>query len=405
MQQHITVDLVIVGAGIVGTTLFLHLQSLPLCIAFIEAKDPALPIDPTIPDSPISLVPINIALLKKVGVWQACIPYAQPIHHIQVSEQGYFGQLRFNSWNVQQDALGYVIPRLHLLSKLHQQFLKIRKEKKIKHYYPNTQLIALNQEKNSGWKLTLNHQNSLLIIDALLVIGADGSHSKVRELCQIKTIYDDRPKVAVSTWATLSTAHQGRAFQRFTSEGVLALLPTHLPNTVGVVWMPRTLKKIFNVNDAGIALQWMAILQSKLPLTLGKICTIDTVQSHQIHCFHTHLPQQKNIILFGNAAYQLYPIAAQGLNLALQEVATFKQYLETKVQTKHHVPFKDLELNMYYKAQIPDREKLRQVIYHLFQWSQFHTASFRWIRSIGLTLLDIAPFKKNIICYFMGIKG
>lgn len=367
-------DVIIIGGGMVGASLACALQKKNLNIALVDSSPSYLVEDERL----IALNDNSACFFEKTGCWQALAPFAAPIQQIHVSHRGRFGMTRINAHDVQLPALGYVVPAKYINAVLNDTLIH---SKHIQIIRPAS-LKALAQEKNAV-TLTLSTQSGEIELQARRVIGADGTQSTVRQLLEIPTEKIDYQQSALVTVTELQRDHQSIAYERFQESGAIAMLPL-LDKKVATIWTDsrESINELMQLDDVAFLSQ----LQKQFGYRLGRLLSIGKRAVYPLQMILAKEHRKENVILIGNALHTLHPIAAQGLNLALFEVAVIAENLiweEYKPQT--------------FNVQLSHR------LTWLFSSDIF---LLNKIRQLGLVGLDVFPtVKKRFIQHAMGKVG
>lgn len=334
-------DVVINGGGMAGAVLALGLSrlyrapGLPLRIAVIEHASPSLKLHPGFDARSIALAAHSRELLAQLDLWKLVSDLATPISAIQVTDQGHIGQLNVNAADYALPALGYVV-ELHPVGLRFYHALQT---------HPNIDLLC--PAHITSWQQDV-HQVLVQLSDGQnlstqLLVGADGSESVIARQLKLARQRFDYQQSAIITNVQTELPHQGRAFERFTAQGPLALLPmSPLPmNSSPISSQPMNTQAMspLSISQGRSSLVWCVspsraselmsldesafnlALQQALGYRLGKI-----ERSGQRHCYPLHLnevqrPWHHRVVLVGNAAHLLHPIAGQGFNLGMRDVA------------------------------------------------------------------------------------
>ncbi len=299
-------DLVIVGGGMVGASLAIALSSssrIALIDAGIQSEDARL----------IALNHRSYSFFEKLGVWSKLISHAAPIEEVHVSFRKHFGITRLRADQMNLSALGYVVPAKYINHALNEKLnscdVTVIKPAKLKN--------IIQQEKNILLEIE-NHAD----ISTKYLIGADGTHSTVRELMKFKTDVLDYHQSALVTVTELSRSHYSVAYERFHEHGAIAMLPLK-ENRVATIWSDtaENISVLKALSDEEFLIQ----LQKSFGYRLGKLQKINQRFVFPLKKYYVENPFKDNVLLIGNAAHTLHPIAAQGLNLALQEIDVLMQ--------------------------------------------------------------------------------
>jgi len=310
-------DLVIVGGGMVGASLACALKNTPLKIAVIEAFEPHSQQQASYDDRGIALAYGSQRIFESMGLWDQLAVHSTAISDIHVSDRGHFGITRLSAQDENVPALGQVITA-RLMGQVLNQALS--QQNNLEVICPAS-VVDLNQH-NDHVKIILNDDRQL---SAKLIVAADGAHSTIRQLLNLGALEHDYGQTAVTANITPERAHQGRAFERFTDSGPIALLPMS-DNRCSLVWTVKTgdEKALLQCSEG----EFLEQLQDRFGYRLGKLKQVGQRNSYPLKLMQADQPIQQRIVLIGNAAHSLHPIAGQGFNLGLRDVAALADVLE-----------------------------------------------------------------------------
>jgi len=310
-------DLVIVGGGMVGASLACALKNTPLKIAVIEAFEPHSQQQASYDDRGIALAYGSQRIFESMGLWDQLAVHSTAISDIHVSDRGHFGITRLSAQDENVPALGQVITA-RLMGQVLNQALS--QQNNLEVICPAS-VVDLNQH-NDHVKIILNDDRQL---SAKLIVAADGAHSTIRQLLNLGALEHDYGQTAVTANITPERAHQGRAFERFTDSGPIALLPMS-DNRCSLVWTVKTgdEKALLQLSEG----EFLEQLQDRFGYRLGKLKQVGQRNSYPLKLMQADQPIQQRIVLIGNAAHSLHPIAGQGFNLGLRDVAALADVLE-----------------------------------------------------------------------------
>ena len=381
--ERITVDVVVIGAGLVGTSLVVGLQQAGLQVAVLEKHLPTI-IEPGDTDHrPISLAYGSVQCLQRWGVWSALAPQAKPIEQLHVSEQGRLGRVVFSAKDYQLPALAYVVPFALLQQQLYQQ-ARAQAE---------TQFIAIDDIHHiecheTGVTIDYSAADKPMQLKAQLLIAADGTNSRCRQLLKIDADQKDAGDRALIIKLSADTASHHQAYQRFTRRGSLALLPLIAERQHRLVWSMSA--AVFDEVKP-----WSDERLSQHILTAfgGRLDNISHVQRDGSYPLQTLLAKETvgpGRVLLGNAAHTIYPLAAQGFNLGLQDADQLAKTI-TRAQQQGQAIGAMATLNHY-----SSRRKNNQDA--VIDWTQRIASAFRWrlpgvdhVRGMALLGLDMLP--------------
>jgi 2-octaprenyl-6-methoxyphenol hydroxylase len=309
-------DLIIVGGGMVGASLACALKNSPLKIAIIEAVPYTADKQPSYDDRAIAISYGSQRIFESIGIWSKLVQYSTPILAIHISDRGHFGSTRLSAKDEQVPALGQVILARSVGSVLQQQ---LAQQANLTLHCPAS--IQSLEQYDSHVRLTLDNEQ---ILTARCLVVADGGRSTVRQQLGLSTHSHDYQQTAIIANISPERPHQNRAFERFTDSGPLALLPM-ADNRCSLVWTVNSGDEIalLALNDADFLVQ----LQSCFGYRLGELKQVGARQSYPLHLVQSDQPVQHRIVLIGNAAHTLHPVAGQGFNLGLRDVAALAEVL------------------------------------------------------------------------------
>lgn len=386
------VSLAIIGGGLVGASLALALQSGAKArgwkIVLIEPFAPGNSYQPSY-DARSSALSYGARLIyERMGVWSAIAERAEPIMDIHVSDRGRFSTARLSAREEGVPALGYVVENAWLgqclWKGLDPEVISWRCPAEVTHMQP----------MDSGYRLTLNDETSL---DCDLAVLADGGRSGLREQLGIhvrKRPYDQSALIAN---ITPSQPHDGMAFERFTDEGPMALLP--LPdNRCALVWtrLGMDAKRLAEVDERS----FLRELQDVFGYRLGTLKQVGARHLYPLTLVEAQEQVRPHLAVLGNAAHSLHPIAGQGFNLSLRDAQTLAECLLAGPQ----VPGDFATLQHYLQRQSQDQAMtvgFSDRVTRLFGRDESLLVAGRTLGLLGLDLLP--PAKRWFARQAMGL--
>ncbi len=315
-------DVVIAGGGMTGATLAIALAQLkpggtPYRIALLEAKQPQIQAHPGFDGRAIALSAGSVSALQQLGLWPDWQPVAHAIRHIHVSEKGHAGRVTLDAGEFELPALGYVLGLSVAGQHLYQ---RLKRFSNITHYCPAS-LVSFVQ-KPDAVMLNLSSGEQ---ISARLLVGAEGAQSVIQQQLNLPIRQHDFAQNAVITTLEVDQPVQYRAWERFTGEGPLALLPLG-ERTYSVVWCrsPDLAAETMQLSASAFIRQ----LQQAFGFRAG--CFLNTGERAMYPLSLRYLAQATHhrTVLLGNAAHQLHPVAGQGFNLAMRDIMVLQQVLQ-----------------------------------------------------------------------------
>ena len=305
------VQLAIIGGGLVGASLALALQSGAKArgwqIVLVEPFAPGDSYQPSYDARSTALSFGTRQIYERLGLWPAISPRAEAITQIHVSDRGRFGAARLSAEDEGVAALGYVVENAWLGHCLWQAL-----DRDVVSWRCPAEVTRL-QALGDGYRLTLNDEE---ILDCDLAVLADGGRSGLREQLGIAVRHTPYGQTALIANISPAEPHAGQAFERFTDEGPMAMLPL-ADNRCALVWTRPG-------NDAA-RLQalderaFLAELQQAFGYRLGALRQVGARHTYPLALVEAQEQVRPHLVVLGNAAHSLHPVAGQGYNLALRD--------------------------------------------------------------------------------------
>ncbi len=312
----IAADIVIVGSGMVGGALAWSLAGIGLQVVVVERGTLGQTASAA-GERSTALSWGSQQLLQTIGLWAELAANAAPIKRIHVSQQGHLGSMRMRAEDHNIDALGYVVRNAELLRCLEQALPKASNLTVLS----QTQLHAVSQH-NDELRLSLAGGQK---IKAKLLVVADGGDSSTRELAGIDTTEVDYEQHAIVATLTHKEAPQQMAWERFTANGPLALLPLGGDRLSLVYTLPNEhVDQVMSLSDDA----FIQRVQADIGRRPGRIVSASRRQVFPLRRVSVGESWQGRVVLLGNAARSLHPVAGQGFNLALRDAMTLAEQLQ-----------------------------------------------------------------------------
>lgn len=341
-----TTDIAIIGAGMVGASL-VHLLKPSLAagtqVTLIERHalrwDGAFASRPPSFDGRATAISYGSqTILQAMGVWPLMAERACAIEHIQVSDQGHFGQSYLHASEQNTQALGFIIENSiigqGLLSHLEQQ--------------PNLSIQAPAQVT----QVSMNAAGALLTfadgeqLQCKLLVLADGARSGLAAQLGIQHSSEDYGTHALVTQVQADRLHEHWAYERFSQHGPIAFLPLNQDHYV-VVWALANaeIERVKALSDEA----FLAHLQAQIGQRLGTLIAVGERASYPLSLVRATEQVRRSLVLLGNAAHSLHPVAGQGFNLSLRDTAVLAEHLNRALAQRQNPG--DLSLLEAYLAQ------------------------------------------------------
>jgi 2-octaprenyl-6-methoxyphenol hydroxylase len=386
-------DIAIVGGGLVGASLAVALRDLPLRIALIEAHAPDSSAQPSFDERTTALGNASRRVFEALGVWPALATEAAPITSIHVSDAGRFGFARLSASELGLDALGYVVPNRVLGREL---WRTLESAPQVTAFMP-ARLQALSVHADAA-NLALTQAGEEVSISAQLVIAADGAQSLVRKVAGLTAVVDDYDQVAVVASLRTDRVNDGVAYERFTAAGPMALLPIRTGG--GAAW--RTLVWAARPGDAERLMQlpqdeFLREWQQAFGWRAGRALQLGQRGRYPLALTRAEGSVAPRIVLLGNAAQSLHPVAGQGFNLGLRDVAALAELLQVAAASGRTDVGADDLLAPFSAARARDRDGVigfTDTLVRVFS-SEHRLAAAA--RDAGLLLFDLLPPAKRAL--------
>lgn len=313
-------DILIVGGGLVGASLASALRESSLVVGMIEAASPALADTPGFDDRTLALAYGSRRIFEGMGVWRAIESRgAAPIKRIHISDRGRFGFTRLCSEDLGLPALGYVASAPVLGKSLYEAL----GDRANIHVFAPAAVQSVAVEEDVA-RVRVRAGDVEQDLRTRLVVAADGANSPVREAAGIAARRVDYGQCAIVSAVVAERAHQGTAYERFTESGPLALLPAG-SDYCAVVWTVAA-------NRVETVLAWddetfRAQLQDCFGERLGRFVRVGKRQVHPLALTRVREHARPRLVIIGNAAHTVHPVAGQGFNLGLRDVAALAETL------------------------------------------------------------------------------
>jgi 2-octaprenyl-6-methoxyphenol hydroxylase len=386
-------DIAIVGGGLVGASLAVALRGLPLRIALIEAHAPDSSSQPSFDERTTALGNASRRVFEALDLWQALAPEAAPITAIHVSDAGRFGFARLVAAELDLPALGYVVPNRVLGRELWRALVAAPA---VTPFMPAS-LQAMTVADDVA-TLDLAQASGPVSIAANLVVAADGAQSLVRKVAGLSATVDDYDQVAVVASLRSDRANDGVAYERFTAAGPMALLPLRVAGSAA--W--RTLVWAARPDDAERLLllppeQFMREWQEAFGWRAGRALQLGVRGRYPLSLSRAAGSVAPRIVLLGNAAQSLHPVAGQGFNLGLRDAAELAEMLQIATASGGVDVGAEGLLAPYAAARARDRDGVigfTDTLVRVFS-SEHRLAAAA--RDAGLLLFDLLPPAKRAL--------
>ncbi len=397
-------DVMIIGGGLVGASLATALKSSGKRMLLVEPAPPDCHDQPDFDRRAIALTWSSKLVFDAIGVWRDIASRkAEPIKDIHVSDRGHPGQTRLSHRHAGTEALGYVVPAGVLGQALWRQLRSI----------PGLTLCCPGSVSaiNPGpdWcTVTLALPETTRQVAARLVVLADGGQSGIANQLNCKPRIREYPQSAILSIVNTDRPHHGRAYERFTNEGPLALLPHSTLGVHGsdqhryaVVWTTRkeNVSDRLGLGDAGFTDQ----LQKTFGDRAGRFSSPCQRNVYPLKRLRLRQPSGRRSVIIGNAAHTVHPVAGQGFNLGLRDAAILAEAI-------HSCPLDELGspgmLQEYVTSRTRDTRMVDCFTHGLITLFTHRSTAACLARNLGLAVIgNLPPAKRFLLKRSMGMAG
>lgn len=397
MSSATSYDLLVVGGGLAGATLGCALRGTGLRCGIIEAVPIGSPGQPSYDDRSIALAHGSGRIFSALGLWPQLARAACPIDQIHISNRGFFGFTRLSARDERVDALGYVIENRAIGAVVSAALESA----------DNVQWIA--PAKVTDVTITADCASVVVEIDgaprrlnASLLVAADGERSMVRNSIGVEVDRRSYDQTAIIANVTTEKAHNGIAFERFTQSGPLALLPM-TEGRCSLVWMvpPAQQEAVLTLDDS----QFLSRLQDVFGWRLGRFLRVGKRAAYPLAMTRARNDIQSRVVLIGNAAHALHPVAGQGFNLSLRDVAVLAELIVDAHGGGEDIGSAAL-LRKYHQWRRQDQSNAILFTDALARVFANPLGAVARARNAGLIAVDLLPPVKHLLTRFtMGLAG
>ena len=420
-------SVLVAGGGLTGASLAVALADRGMRVAIVEAVPPQSPAQPSLDDRTSAIARTGVCILDNLGVWSQLKEAPSPIHAVEISERGCFGGARIDAASQGLDSLGSVVrnrilgealwDRLRAFGSTHSDRRRAGAQGTTERGLP-----ALDE----GWKPSFpgllqgsvdifcparvtavstrdDHVSARVegegdakerTIKAQLLAVAEGARSPLRDAFGIAAEHKEYPQVAVTGLVEVrKVIRPDTAWERFTADGPLALLPAGGRRYGFVIVANRGAGRIKEMEDAEL----LAYLQDLMGYRAGEFVRVGRRATYPLALDRADRVTARRAVLVGAAANSVHPLAAQGFNLALRDVAALTETLADGGSPPADPGAAGL-LSRYAEWRRRDQDNVVRFTDSLAVLS--HSAWLRPLRGLGLQAFDLAPLAKPLLARF-----
>ena len=390
-------DVLIVGGGLVGSALARALSLVPLSTVLVETRDPAILEQPSFDARVTALANGSRRILEGLGIWRSIAHAAEPIESIHVSERGQLGNALIRATEEKVAALGYTLENRVLGRHLWEALDACER------FVPIAPATLVDAEiAGECVTASIERRGSREQVRARLLVAADGAESALRRELGIAAHQDDYGQCALIVNCTTERAHTGMAFERFTPEGPIAFLPM-TENRLAVVWTLERSRA--EERMAAPEHKFRAALQDAFGYRLGRISRTGRRALHPLKRVVSERICADRAVLIGNAALALHPVAGQGFNVALRDVAALAEVLADESRLGSDIGVPEV-LARYQQWRRRDRQTVAGFTHGLVRLFGAPLPGLGPLRGLGLLAFDRVPGGKAWLArQTMGLTG
>lgn len=390
-------DIIIVGGGMVGLSLALMLAKQNIQVKLLEAikypnyTEQELTYHSSFDARNSALSRRSVQIYQKLGLWEKLQQHATPILQVHITEEGSFGKARLLAEQEKVESFGQVIENAWLGRVL---LTQVRQNPNIE-LIDNVQVTQLVQNDDMV-TITAKQGDQTLQLSSSLVVAADGRDSFCRKALGIGVDEHDYQQVAIVTTVQTSKPHNHVGFERFSPLGPLALLP-----------LPGEYRRsvVFPVVK-GTEQQWLGedqlfldLLQKTYGDRAGRFEKTGRRFCYPLSQVLSHKQAVGRVVLMGNAAHTIHPVAGQGFNLCLRDADVLVRYLTEREWTPE-------TLLAYEQSRLKDQARVIKFCDSVVRGFSNNHPLLKFARNAGLLAFDFVPGIKPFVAnYAMGLKA
>ncbi len=312
-------DIAIVGAGAVGGTLAYALSRVGYSVALIERTALRADQQPAFDERHLGFSRSTRVALEGMGLWSYMGDDAVDVSRIHVSSKGQFGSVMMNAVDEGLDVLGHVLPARAIGKAL---YSALNDQANI-HIFAPAELVSAEISVDNV-ALELQSGEETIQLSASLLIGSDGAESSIRERFQIGQTRWEYDQSAVIANLDVAELDQGLAYERFIPEGAIALLPRHEKGLAVICSVSDEIAdSLMESNEEEFA----AYIAKQMGSRLADITQVGKRYRFPLALVRSKEAVLERLVLIGNAAHYIHPVAAQGYNLSMRDVSALVEIL------------------------------------------------------------------------------
>ena len=393
-------DIVIAGGGMIGTSLALALAPSGLRMAVVEAVARKQAAQPSFDDRSTALSRSTQRMFEAMGLWPEIVAASTPIRSIHVSDKGRFGFSHIDAKEQGVEALGYVVIN-RVLGEVLQTALN--RLENVDVLCP-ARIVDVNLGTERATATVGLEQGGQDRLDCALLVAADGANSAVRSMMGITVQKTDYGQRAVIGNLLPEKPVNNVAYERFTPQGPLAILPL-ADERAGFVWTisESDAERVMSLDDAA----FLEELQREFGYRLGAFSRVGKRASYPLELSQALRLTAERSVLIGNAAHGLHPVSAQGFNLGMRDVAAIVDCIVDARAQNDTADLGDATLlKRYADWRHADQKKLVRFTDGLVKLFGSERPPLPTLRDIGMLGFDLVPGVRTFFArHTMGLAG
>jgi 2-octaprenyl-6-methoxyphenol hydroxylase len=388
------VELIIVGGGLTGMTLAIACAGAGVSVAVVDREDPATMVEEAFDGRTTAIAYGSQRVLDGIGLWPLVAHEAEPIREIRVADDGSPLFLHYDHRDLGEAPLGYILEnrvlRRALLARAHTL-------PSLMHLAPATVVSVERTAANA--RATLGDGRAFR---GELIAACDGRQSPLRRDAGIKTVAWDYPQRSIVCTVEHELPHRGVAVEHFLPAGPFAILPM-TGNRSSIVWTERAelVPALMELPAPDFATE----LRRRFGDFLGEVSIIGPRWSYPLSLMHATRYAAARLVLVGDAAHVIHPIAGQGLNLGIRDIAALAELIVDVRRLGLDIAHPEV-LERYERWRRFDNLTLAAVTDGLNRLFSNSVPPFRATRDIGLAVINrVPPLKRFLMRHAMGLVG
>ncbi len=389
-------DVIIVGAGMVGMAAALALSKMQLKICILESTALSDDSQPSYDDRTLVINHASKHFWQHLGIWESLTDELTTVDSVHVSNKGHFGSVLFEAKDLNVEVLAHIV-EARILAKVLQHYVNGSALINVIRSAKVTDFTEADNQVNVSYQGLDKEQN----LNATLMLAADGAQSSIRSQLQLETQIKSYERLAIVCNITPEYKHQQRAYERLTNTGPTAILPFK-NNRCGFVWTvaKSEAEHILSLSDNEFLLK----AQNQFGYRLGRFTKVGKRSCYPLYLVKVPKQTKSRIVLLGNAAHFMSPVSAQGLNLAVRDVARLLDVFQHSLRNNDDIG-STRTLQKYQASIDGDQQSTMQYTDDLMSWFKIDNELVSSLRSTALFMVDqLSPLKSELFSRTSGYR-